>query len=468
MGIKFKNSFTNIKEEFIPIEEGKVKIYTCGPTVHDFTHIGNFRTFMWGDLLRRFLLYKGYNVTYVINITDIDDRIIQKTQEAGVTREEFIASYVQAFLDDFDSLGLMRPDILPYATEHIDGMVSMIKKLVNKGLAYEIDGNYYYKISEFKDYGRLANLDLSGLKAGARVATDRYEKDSASDFALWKAWQESDGDIYWDTEIGKGRPGWHIECSVMSQKYLGDVFDIHTGGVDLKFPHHENEIAQSQGVTGKNPVKYWLHGEHLIVEGKSMSKSLGNFYTLRDILNKGYSGVVVRYLLLSTYYRQQLNFTFAGLDAARSAVERYTDFKSNLMDYAGGESDESANDIIEETKRGFEDYLDDDLNVSGALGVVFDFIRDINRLKAENKLSIEERDTALAFYDRIDTVFNFSFHLGNEDESTVEIEQLIEQRTNAKKNKDFATADKIRNDLAERGIILEDSPQGTKWKRKLN
>jgi cysteinyl-tRNA synthetase len=468
MAIKFKNSFTNVKEEFIPIEESKAKIYTCGPTVHDFAHIGNFRTFIWGDLLRRYLLYKGYSVTYVINITDIDDRIIQKTQNAGVTRKEFISDYVTAFLDDFDSLGLMRPDILPYATDHIDGMVKMIQKLVEKGLAYEIDGSYYYKISEFKDYGKLANLDFGGLKAGARVATDRYEKDSASDFALWKAWEESDGDIYWDTAIGKGRPGWHIECSVMSQKYLGDVFDIHTGGVDLMFPHHENEIAQSQGATGKNPVNYWLHGEHLIINKETMSKSLGNYFTLRDILDKGYSGVVVRYLLISTHYRQQLNFKFDSLDAARSSVERYTDFKSNLVDYAGGESDNSAREIIDKAKQGFEDNLDDDLNISGALGVVFDFIREINRLKAENKLSGEERDSAVDLFDKFDTVLNFSFHLEEEDESTDEIEQLIGQRTEAKKNKDFDTADKIRNDLAERGIILEDSPQGTKWKRKLN
>jgi cysteinyl-tRNA synthetase len=468
MAIKFKNSFTNVKEDFIPIEEGKVKIYTCGPTVHDFAHIGNFRTFIWGDLLRRYLLYKGYDVTYVINITDIDDRIIQKTQKAGVTRKEFIDDYVKAFLDDFDSLGLKQPDILPYATDHIDGMVKMIQKLVEKGLAYEIEGSYYYKISEFKDYGKLANLDFGGLKAGARVATDRYEKDSASDFALWKAWEESDGDIYWDTALGKGRPGWHIECSVMSQKYLGDIFDIHTGGVDLMFPHHENEIAQSQGATGKNPVKYWLHGEHLIIEKETMSKSLGNSFTLHDILDKGYSGVVVRYLLLSIHYRQQLNFTFAGLDSARNALERYTDFKSNLADYAGAESDGSAGEIIDKAKQGFEVHLDDDLNISGALGVVFDFIRDINRLKAENKLSIEERDSALELFDKIDAVLNLSFHLGEDDESVDEIEKLIEQRTEAKKNKDFATADKIRSDLAERGIILEDSSQGTKWKRKLN
>ncbi len=467
MALRFKNSFTRKKEDFIPIEEGKVKIYTCGPTVYNFQHIGNFRTFMWGDILRRYLKYKGYDVTYVMNITDIDDKIIRDSQAQNKSRKEFITEYVNAFLEDLDSLGFLRPDIQPYATDHIDGMVEMIQKLVERGFAYEIDGNYYYKISAFKDYGKLANLDMDGLKAGARVSTDEYEKDSVSDFALWKAWQESDGDIYWETPLGKGRPGWHIECSVMSQKYLGNHFDIHTGGVDLLFPHHENEIAQSEGCTGTKSVNYWLHGEHLIVEGKKMSKSLGNFYTLRDIIDKGYAGVVVRYLLASTYYRQQLNFTFAGLDAARNALERYNDFIVNLKSYKGSESDNSADAIIEKAKAGFEDALDDDLNVSGALGVVFDFIREINRLKAENNLSADERDRALNTITTFDSVLNFTYHVNTDDIDSSEIESLIQQRADAKKNKDFALADKIRADLLEQGIILEDSREGTKWKKKV-
>ena len=467
MALRFKNSFTRIKEDFKPIEDNKVKIYTCGPTVYNFQHIGNFRTFMWGDILRRFLKYKGYDVTYVMNITDIDDKIIRDSQIQKKSRKEFIQTYVDAFLEDLDSLGFLKPDVQPYATDHIDGMVNMIQKLVERGFAYEIDGNYYYKISAFKDYGKLANLDMDGLKAGARVAADEYEKDSVSDFALWKAWQESDGEIYWDTPIGKGRPGWHIECSVMSQKYLGNHFDIHTGGVDLMFPHHENEIAQSEGCTGSKSVNYWLHGEHLIVEGKKMSKSLGNFYTLRDIINKGYAGVVVRYLLASTYYRQQLNFTFDGLDASRNALERYNDFISNLESYAGSESDNSAVDIIAKAKAGFEENLDDDLNVSGALGVVFDFIREINRLKAENNLSKDEKDSALEAILGFDSVFNFRYHLQSDDTDASEIEDWIQKRADAKKNKDFALADKIRQDLLERGIILEDSREGTKWKKKV-
>lgn len=467
MALRFKNSFTRKKEDFKPIEDGKVKIYTCGPTVYNFQHIGNFRTFMWGDLLRRYLKYKGYDVTYVMNITDIDDKIIRDSQAQKKSRKEFIQKYVDAFLEDLDSLGFLKPDVQPYATDHIDGMVEMIQTLVEKGIAYEINGNYYYKISAFKDYGKLANLDMDGLKVGARVSTDEYEKDSASDFALWKAWQESDGDIFWETPIGKGRPGWHIECSVMSQKYLGNQFDIHTGGVDLLFPHHENEIAQSEGCTGLKSVNYWLHGEHLIVEGKKMSKSLGNFYTLRDIMEKGYAGVVVRYLLASTYYRQQLNFTFAGLDAARNSLERYNDFITNLESYNGGESDNSADEIIAKTKTGFEAALDDDLNFSGALGIIFDFIRDINRLKAENKLSADERDKALETIFAFDSVLNFRYHINADDTDSFEIEALIQQRADAKKNKDFALADKIRADLLENGIILEDSREGTKWKKKV-
>ncbi|MBD3402412.1 cysteine--tRNA ligase [candidate division GN15 bacterium] len=464
MALQFKNTLTGKKEEFTPIEPGMVRMYTCGPTVYNYAHIGNFRTFMFEDLLRRYLLYKGYKVTQVMNITDIDDKIIRNSQKQGKKLREFTDPYTDAFFEDLDTLGIERAEIYPRATEHIDEMVAMIKTLADRGLAYEIDGNYYFKISAFNDYGKLAKLDLASLKPGARVASDEYEKESVSDFALWKAWDEKDGEIFWETEIGKGRPGWHLECSAMSMKYLGEHFDIHTGGVDNVFPHHENEIAQSEGCTGHQFVNYWLHAEHLIVEGKKMSKSLGNYFNLRDLMDKGYSGMAVRYVLLATHYRQQLNFTFHGLDAAAKALERYNDFIRNLESYDGGESDGSAGEIVETARSRFEEQLDDDLNISGALGAVFDLIRDINRLKADGKLSADEAESALELIRRFDTVLGFEMQQAGIEE---EIEELIRQRTEARKNKDFATADKIRDELLSRGIVLEDTPQGVIWKRKV-
>ena len=468
MALRFKNSFTRTEEEFKPIESGKVGMYTCGPTVYNYAHIGNFRAYMFEDLLRRYLEYKGYDVTQVMNLTDIDDKTIRDSQDEGISLKDFTARYIKAFFEDIDTLGIEKAEHYPAATDHINEMVEIIKMLKENDLAYEIDGNWYFKISGFKDYGKLANLDMDGLKVGARVVADEYEKDSASDFALWKAWDESDGDVYWETELGKGRPGWHIECSAMSTKYLGNHFDIHTGGIDNMFPHHENEIAQTEGATGEKFVNYWMHCEYLIVDGRRMSKSLGNFYTVRDIIEKGYSGVIVRYLLLATHYRQQLNFTFSGLDAARSALERYNDFITNLEDFPGdGDSGGAALEAIKKAAKGFENALDADLNISEALGVVFDFIRDINRLKADKKLSSEERDKALELIRKFDSVFNFTYENKGDDSLAAEVENLIAKRTEARENKDFTAADQIRDKLQEMGIILEDTPQGVKWKHKL-
>jgi cysteinyl-tRNA synthetase len=464
MPLVFKNSYSRVKEEFRPIKAKEVRMYTCGPTVYNFAHIGNFRAYTFEDLLRRFLKYKGYSVTQVMNLTDIDDKIIKGTIQQKIPLKQFTAPFIKAFFEDLDALGIERAEHYPAATDHVPEMVALVKKLIERGHAYEMNGDYYFKIASFPDYGKLANLDLEGLKPGARVQADEYEKESVSDFALWKAYDASDGDVFWETEIGKGRPGWHLECSAMSQKYLGATFDIHTGGVDNMFPHHENEIAQSEGANGQKFVNYWLHCEHLIVDGRKMSKSLGNYFTLRDILSKGYSGTVVRYLLMATHYRQQLNFTFEGLDAARNALERYNDFISNLADYAGGTSDGTASGFIENAVRAFEENLDDDLNVSGSLGIVFDFIRDINRLKADGKLSAEERDRALFAIRRFDTVLNFEARKASLDS---EIEDLIRQRGEARKAKNFALSDKIRDDLLARGIVLEDTPQGVKWKRKV-
>lgn len=465
MALKIFNTMTRQKEEFIPIEANLVGMYTCGPTVYDFAHIGNFRTYIFEDILRRYLKYKGYKVTQVMNLTDIDDKTIRGSREQNIPLNQYTEQFKKAFFNDIDALGIERAEHYPEATTHINEMVALVQKLIDKGIAYEINGNWYYSIEKFPEYGKLSHLDLSELKVGARIASDEYEKESISDFALWKAWDENDGNVFWETEIGKGRPGWHIECSAMSMKYLGETFDIHTGGVDNMFPHHENEIAQSEGATGRQFVRYWMHAGYLVVDGKKMSKSLGNFYTLEDLQNKGYPAVAVRYALMATHYRQQFNFTLDALEAARNALDRYLDFYSNLKDYGGGDSSDGADNIIDRMLAGFEDALDDDLNISAALGEVFDFIRDINRLKADNRLSVEERNRAIKALERVDRVFNFLSQKREDIDSEVEV--LINQRAEAKKNRDFETADRIRSELLEKGIILEDTPQGTKWKRKL-
>ncbi len=467
MPLRFTNTMTKKLEEFKPIDENHVRMYTCGPTVYDFAHIGNFRTYMFEDLLRRHLKYKGYKVTQIMNMTDIDDKTIRDSIKLGITLDEHTSKFKKAFFDDIDLIRIERAEVYPEATKHIDEMIELIKDLLDKGMAYEIDGNYYFSIEKFKEYGKLSHVDLSGLKAGARVASDEYEKESVSDFALWKAWDEDDGDVFWETDLGKGRPGWHIECSAMAMKYLGQTFDIHTGGVDNIFPHHENEIAQSEGATGETFSHTWLHSKHLIVDGHKMSKSLNNFYTINQLLEMGHSTIAVRYVLVSTHYRQQLNFTFDRLDAARNALERYNDFYNNLKSYTGGESDSSASPIIDKLLNDFEKSLDDDLNISAALASVFDFIRDINRLRSENKISVDEKEKALTAFEKINTVLDFLKDESDGEDLADEIEEMIQKRIVAKKNKDFETADKIRAELLNKGIILEDTADGTKWKKKL-
>jgi cysteinyl-tRNA synthetase len=465
MALQFYNTMTRQKEEFKPIEDDHVRMYTCGPTIYDYAHIGNLRTFLFEDVLRRYLKYKGYKVTHVMNLTDVDDKTIKRSQEKNIPISEYTDMYKKAFFDDIDALNAERAEHYPAATEHITEMVALVSKLIEKGVAYESGGDYYYKISAFPEYGKLSHMKLEDLKAGARVASDEYEKEQVSDFALWKGWDEADGDVYWETELGKGRPGWHIECSAMSMKYLGEHFDIHTGAVDNIFPHHENEIAQSEAATGQPFVNYWLHALHLIVEGRKMAKSFGNYYTLRDLLNKGYAPMAIRYLLISTHYRQQLNFTFDGLEAARNGLERYLDFIANLADVTGTADGGEADGFIKQAKEGFESALDDDLNMSQALGVVFDFIRDINRLKAEGELSKDEAARALETINGFDSVFGFQ---KKEEESLdAEVEAKIKAREDARKNRQWAEADRIRDELLAEGIILEDTPGGTKWKRKL-
>ena len=464
--IKLFNTLSRQKEEFKPIEEGKVGLYTCGPTVYDYAHIGNFRAFVFEDLLKRWLEYRGYKVTHVMNLTDVDDKTIKGSQKQAKPLREYTNFYANAFFEDIKALNIEPASVYPRATDHVPEMVQLIKTLLQKGSAYRgEDGSIYFAICKFPDYGKLSHLQVQELKAGARVCQDEYAKDEARDFALWKAWTPEDGDVYWETELGKGRPGWHIECSAMSMKYLGETFDIHCGGVDNMFPHHENEIAQSEAATGKPFVHYWMHNEHLLVEGKKMAKRLGNFYTLRDLLAKGLDPLAIRYLLLSTHYRAQFNFTFEALDAGKKAIERLATLQRRLTDANGKGSPQELNQLINQVQTCFGEAMDDDLNVSVALASLFDFVRDINNLLDSNGLSKEEAaqvSDLIAGFDRVLGV------LPKPQEETIapEVDVLIKKREEARKAKDWKTADAVRQQLKTMGIIIEDTAQGVRWKRE--
>jgi len=463
MALKFFNTLSREKEEFKPIKEGKVGMYTCGPTVYNYVHIGNLRAYVWEDLLRRYLKHKGYDVLQVMNFTDVDDKTIKGSKAEKIPLQQFTAKYKKAFMDDLNTLNIEHAEQYPEATEHIPEMIALIKKLLEKGYAYRGKDNcIYYDIAKFKDYGKLSHFDISELKAGARVKQDEYEKETAADFALWKAWDENDGDVFWeDEELGKGRPGWHIECSAMAMKYLGETFDIHTGGVDNMFPHHENEIAQSEAATGKQFVKYWMHCEHLIVNGKKMSKSLGNFYTLRDLMSQNKSPRAIRFALLSTHYRLQLNFTFDQLGAADSTIERLDNFMLKLTTAKGTEDNKKeVEGLIKTAIEKFELSLDDDLNISPALGAIFELIAAANKLD----LSPEDAKLLIEGMHRLDTVLGI---LDTEDIVLEdEIQELIDEREAARKRKDWARSDEIRDKLNNAGIVLEDTPQGVRWKKK--
>jgi len=463
--IFFFNTLTRKKEKFVPLEEGKVRIYTCGPTVYDYAHIGNFRTFVFQDLLRRWLEYRGFKVIQVMNITDVDDKTIRGARKRNIPLREYTDYYMKAFFEDIEALNLEKAEYYPRATEHIPEMVELIKRLMEKGYAYRgEDGSIYYDISKFKDYGKLSKLKIEELKPGARVKVDEYGKEEARDFALWKAWDEEDGDVFWETEIGKGRPGWHIECSTMAMKYLGETIDIHSGGVDLIFPHHENEIAQSEAATGKPFARYWLHSEHLLVEGRRMAKRYGNFYTLRDLIKRGYDPKAIRYLLMSTHYRQQLNFTFEGLEAAKGAVDRLTTFVRRLLEADGASCGEEIKRLMVDVQKRFESAMDDDLNISVALAALFDFVRDVNKLMDENRLSRKEAEEVYDLMMKFDKVLGVIGEVKAEEKLPPEAEELIRKREEARKAKDWATADRIREQLRAMGIILEDTPQGVKWR----
>jgi cysteinyl-tRNA synthetase len=463
--ICFFNTLTRRKEEFTPIKPGKVGLYTCGPTVYGYAHIGNFRAFVFEDLLKRWLEYRGFKVTHVMNVTDVDDKTIRESQKQGIPLKEYTAQYTKAFFDDIQALNIKPADVYPRATEHIADMTALIKTLMQKGYGYRgEDGSIYYAISKFPDYGKLSHINVSELKAGARVKSDEYAKEEAQDFALWKAWTPEDGDVYWETELGKGRPGWHIECSAMSMRYLGETFDIHCGGVDNMFPHHENEIAQSEAATGKPFVKYWLHNEHLLVEGKKMAKRFGNFYTLRDLLAKGYDPIAIRFLLLSTHYRQQANFTFEGLDAAHSAVTRLRNFMRRLLDADGAGTDGKIAELMAQVRAGFGGAMDDDLNVSVALAALFDFVREVNNLLDANAVSKGEAEAAAALTAGFDSVLDVVGKVEAEEALPKEAEALIKEREEARKAKDWKRADEIRMKLKEMGVVVEDTAAGVRWR----
>ncbi len=459
--IKFYNTLTKKKEEFMPIEDKIVKMYTCGPTVYDFAHIGNFRAYIFEDLLHRYLEFRGYKVIRVMNITDVDDKTIDGAKKEGISLKEYTDRYLKYFLEDMETLRIKKPDYLPRATEHIKEMVEIIKKLIEKGYAYRKNGSIYYNISKFPDYGKLSGIELKNIKPGARVETDEYTKDDVRDFALWKEGKEEEG-VWWETEVGKGRPGWHIECSAMSMKYLGETFDIHTGGVDNIFPHHENEIAQSEAATGKKFVNYWLHCAHLLVNNEKMSKSKGNFYTLRDLLQKGYNPVAIRYLLLTTHYRDPLNFTEKSLKAAENTIRNYNGFYSSLSFFKEGKGEDIEKEI-EKAKNGFIENLDDDLNISPALASIFNLIKFANKRISEGKFGEKEAEKVKKFLKEVDYVLCI---LEKKDEKIPEeYLELIKEREKARKEKNYKRADEIREYLKNKGIILEDTPYGTIWKK---
>jgi cysteinyl-tRNA synthetase len=466
MALRFYNTLSQQVEVFTPASQNTVRMYTCGPTVYDFAHIGNFRTFTFVDLLRKCLRANGFQLNHVMNITDVDDKIIRNAVAAHQSLDAYTKIYTEAFLEDCAALRLERPERLAPATEHIADMVAAIQQLGAGEHTYSTEGSTYFKIASFPSYGKLSHNDFSGNLAGARVDVDEYEKADARDFALWKTPKE--GEPHWDTAIGPGRPGWHIECSVMAIKYLGATLDIHAGGVDLIFPHHENEIAQSESLTGKPFSRFWLHAEFLMVEGQKMSKSLGNYYTLRDLVGKGHAPECIRYLLASVPYRKSLNFTLDGLKSAAIAIDRLRNFKLRLETDRFAEGvDEQLLARVAQASEAFTESLNDDLNTAEALAAVFEYVRDANSAMDTGGFRAGNVRAALEFFGLFDSIFQVlepSAKTGGLSDG--EIEALVGERTAAKKARDFALSDRIRDRLLEQGIILEDTKSGVRWKRK--
>ena len=466
MALKLFNTLTRSLSDFVPLDPARKKVgmYCCGPTVHDLAHIGNFRTFVFADLLRRYLEFKGYTVEHVLNITDVEDKIIKRVRESGLSLAEYTGKYEGIFFEDSKMLGCLPPHHTPHATAHIPQIIALIARLIARGVAYQApDRSVYFSIAKYRacgcHYGQLAKLNFEEMRPGERVSQDEYEKESLADFALWKARVADDGDVFWPSPWGDGRPGWHIECSAMSLAILGENFDLHLGGEDLIFPHHEDEIAQSEGATGRPFVKYWMHGAHLLVEGKKMSKSLGNYFTVRDLLERGFGGREIRYLLLTAHYREQFNFTLDGLKSARVALGRLNDFLLRLSDLAGTEIASPEVSLPAQVS----EALDADLNVSAAWGAVFEWMTEKNRLMASNQFSPAQASAALAAWRLVDAIF--AIHRPSADEIPPAVSQLLDDRNAARKSRDFKKADALRDELKSKGWIIEDTSKGPRLKR---
>ena len=468
MTVKLHNTLTGAKDVFEPLEDGRVRIYTCGPTVWNFAHVGNLRAFLFYDLVRRHLQVSGYRMTHVMNLTDIDDRILDQAMHAGTTIGEYVKPYVAAFFEDMSALRAQPAEHFPRATEHIPEMVEMISKLIEEEHAYVADGDVYFRIASFPPYGALSHLDRSGLKAGTRVAADKYDKESVSDFALWKKAQPGDEKLgaAWDAPFGRGRPGWHIECSAMSKRYLGDTLDIHAGGVDLMFPHHENEIAQSEAANHKPFARVWLHSEHLTdATGEKMSKSAGGFTTLRDLVDAGHDPVAVRFFLIANaHYRARLRLSSEALHAAAEQVRRLREFADRVTRTAPGRAeDEDLLRRIGEVRAGYREALDDDLNLPQGIGLLFELLREANAALDAERVGERGRQALLQLIDDVDA--HLDVVRADEPGLADEVERLIADREVARKARDFGSADRIREELRQRGIALEDSKDGVRWRR---
>jgi cysteinyl-tRNA synthetase len=462
MPIKFYNTLTKRKDEFQPITNGEVKLYTCGPTVYDTAHIGNFRTFLFEDLLKRYLFLKGFKVTHVMNLTDVDDKTILRSNSANISIHDLTEKYIELFFKDIQILKIIPADYYPKATEHVTEMINMIKKLIDNEFAYQSDDkSIYFKIEKFKKYGKLANLNLAEQKKTQRIAADDYSKDNPQDFVLWKAWKKEDGKVFWESPWGKGRPGWHIECSAMSNKYLGDNFDIHCGGVDNIFPHHENEIAQSECANNKQFVNYWLHSEHLLIDGGKMSKSAGNFYKINDLIDMGFTPEALRYLLLSGHYRTNINFSVNKKNEALKVIQRVNDFYERLLDLSA-KCDKTSK--LPGEYYSFEKALDDDLNTPEALAVFFEWLRKTNTQIDGNSLKDKDIFSAINFVEKFNSIFDL---IAKKSEVPFEVTKFAEERENARKDKDWAKADSIRDQVIKLGWIIEDTPDGFKLKQIL-